>query len=605
MSLPFNLLRRGCNIIANHNTESEEKKQLWIVMAAINLPFVAYLLAVGTMDERIVVIVLLVLTAAYSLRPIRLRDIPLVDSVVASAQIVLPFVLGVTLATTHSWYLPGIAAFAIWAITSHLLGLIQHVSSDHGAGKRTLATFLGVRWASLVCFWLYAASIVIVAVTFWPSGLLAAVLLSVYPINVSFFFKYKSDAKAELFARAWTNFISLNFVIGAWLVLLLIFMLDHADLGPARILLLGKFLIVFAILQLLLIIHNLMGFRRPKHERLHDYPKVSLLIHAYNQAENISSTMLALLGQNYPDYEIIFADLGSSDNTANIVSSYQDPKIRELQIEPLPEDWSINSWAAQQLLEQARGDIVVLVSADTVLLPDTVASLVSLLLDPTRKLDIVSLLPADQNKTLGQKLLLSLNRFFWIGLYPAAYLTKNFPQYTAVYSGLMAARRDRLTELDGFSLVRKSPLEDLDLPSAAKQHNLKTAFYFGSDLTTTQNHANFRLIILQDIQRYYPSLHFSFPLTVAMVTGGLFVSCLPLTLLINAAANGHHTEAIVLLIGIGMTVGNRLIVAATSRQSYWATIFYPFSSLIAYGLMIVSVFQYELMKPRWQKRTEL
>lgn len=59
-----------------------------------------------------------------------------------------------------------------------------------------------------------------------------------------------------------------------------------------------------------------------------DYPKVSLIIPAFNNAEHLGITIESLLHQKYPDFEIIVIDGGSIDRTLEIVKSYRDPKIR-------------------------------------------------------------------------------------------------------------------------------------------------------------------------------------------------------------------------------------------------------------------------------------
>lgn len=65
-------------------------------------------------------------------------------------------------------------------------------------------------------------------------------------------------------------------------------------------------------------------------ERFHDYefPKVSIIIPAYNAASTISITIEHLLVQDYPDFEILIIDAGSKDRTLEIVEGYRDEKIQ-------------------------------------------------------------------------------------------------------------------------------------------------------------------------------------------------------------------------------------------------------------------------------------
>jgi len=91
-------------------------------------------------------------------------------------------------------------------------------------------------------------------------------------------------------------------------------------------------------------------------------------------------------------------------------------------------------------------------------------------------------------------------------------------------NGRRLGRRQRrslqkIDQIGGFALVRKSPLEDLDLASFAQLHRLSCGFFLGSSLAVSQNHAGYNLIFGQNNRRYYPTLHFSFPLALASSFG--------------------------------------------------------------------------------------
>jgi glycosyltransferase involved in cell wall biosynthesis len=59
--------------------------------------------------------------------------------------------------------------------------------------------------------------------------------------------------------------------------------------------------------------------------------KVSVLIPTYNRAYIIRDALQSALAQTYPDFEIIVVDDGSTDNTADVVNSLGDRRIRYLQ----------------------------------------------------------------------------------------------------------------------------------------------------------------------------------------------------------------------------------------------------------------------------------
>jgi GT2 family glycosyltransferase len=58
------------------------------------------------------------------------------------------------------------------------------------------------------------------------------------------------------------------------------------------------------------------------------YPKVSVVVASYNGARTLKTCLESLTNLNYPDYEVILVDDGSTDNTREIADAY--PNIRNI-----------------------------------------------------------------------------------------------------------------------------------------------------------------------------------------------------------------------------------------------------------------------------------
>jgi glycosyltransferase involved in cell wall biosynthesis len=60
-----------------------------------------------------------------------------------------------------------------------------------------------------------------------------------------------------------------------------------------------------------------------------DYPaKISVILPVYNQAQYVSAAIQSVLGQTYPDFELIVVDDGSTDETPQILAGFHDPRMR-------------------------------------------------------------------------------------------------------------------------------------------------------------------------------------------------------------------------------------------------------------------------------------
>jgi peptidoglycan-N-acetylglucosamine deacetylase len=109
-----------------------------------------------------------------------------------------------------------------------------------------------------------------------------------------------------------------------------------------------------------------------------DQPKISIIIPAYNEEVNAVKTIRNLLAINYPDFDVIFVDDGSRDETFSLVSGTfgDNPKVKVL-TKP-------NGGKASALnygISQSDADYVVCIDADTQLKPDAVAHLMTHFVD--------------------------------------------------------------------------------------------------------------------------------------------------------------------------------------------------------------------------------
>tara|TARA_Y100000031_G_scaffold102701_1_gene112577 strand:+ start:672 stop:866 length:195 start_codon:yes stop_codon:yes gene_type:complete len=57
-------------------------------------------------------------------------------------------------------------------------------------------------------------------------------------------------------------------------------------------------------------------------------PRVSVIIPTYNRAKLLKKAVESVLDQTFQDFEVIIVDDGSTDNTKNIVDSFNSNKIK-------------------------------------------------------------------------------------------------------------------------------------------------------------------------------------------------------------------------------------------------------------------------------------
>jgi len=94
-------------------------------------------------------------------------------------------------------------------------------------------------------------------------------------------------------------------------------------------------------------------------------PLVSVVIPAYNAEKYIVEAIKSVLAQTYANWEIIIADDGSNDRTAEIVRSFNESKIRYFY-----QNNQGQSAARNLALVNCRGDYVAFLDADDIFLPE-------------------------------------------------------------------------------------------------------------------------------------------------------------------------------------------------------------------------------------------
>ncbi len=73
--------------------------------------------------------------------------------------------------------------------------------------------------------------------------------------------------------------------------------------------------------------------------------KVSIIMPSYNSAEYIGNAIKSVLGQTYKDFEFIIIDDCSTDNSREVIDSFQDTRIKKIFFEKNEHMWFVHNYA--------------------------------------------------------------------------------------------------------------------------------------------------------------------------------------------------------------------------------------------------------------------
>jgi 4-hydroxybenzoate polyprenyltransferase len=228
--IPYNLLMYGVNDVFDYESDLRNPRKGGIegalldpkyhrptLIAAFSLaaPFVVYLLAVGSFESSAWLLLVLFSVIAYSIKGLRFKEIPFLDSITSAMHFVGPMWFGLALAGAelNQTVVLISASFFLWGMASHAFGAVQDVKADRAAGIGSIATTIGSRQTVILAMFMYLAAGVIalfIGDRYSQAAIAAIPYLIVVGRELSI-----TDENCERANRGWKWFIYLNFIAGA------------------------------------------------------------------------------------------------------------------------------------------------------------------------------------------------------------------------------------------------------------------------------------------------------------------------------------------------------------------------------------------------------
>lgn len=228
--IPYNLLMYGVNDVFDYESDLRNPRKGGIegalldpkyhrptLIAAFSLaaPFVLYLLAVGSFESSAWLMLVLFSVIAYSIKGLRFKEIPFLDSITSAMHFVGPMWFGLALAGAeiNQTILLISSSFFLWGMASHAFGAVQDVKADRAAGIGSIATTIGSRPTVVLAMVMYLVAGVIalfIGDRYSQAAIAAIPYLIVVGRELSI-----TDENCERANRGWKWFIYLNFIAGA------------------------------------------------------------------------------------------------------------------------------------------------------------------------------------------------------------------------------------------------------------------------------------------------------------------------------------------------------------------------------------------------------
>ncbi len=331
-----------------------------------------------------------------------------------------------------------------------------------------------------------------------------------------------------------------------------------------------------------------------------DAPRLTVLVAAKDEEDNIEACVDSLLAQDYPNLEIIAINDRSDDRTGDILDQIQrkhGDRMQAVHVRRLADGWFGKNHAMHTGMKYATGEWLCFVDADC---RQTSNKTLSMAMQETlsRDTDFLSVLPVLETKTFWERLIQPICAAILVIWFDPEKV--NNPRCKAAYANgaFMMMSRNAYQKIGGHTAVKTELNEDICMARLAKDSGLRLFVIQNDGLYLTRMYSTFseawrgwsRIFFgtFRTYRRLLATLGLVLSMSVfpfvslAVAIGGL--------LLANDAARGNWwialyvTGAVVLMLEIVIFQFMRLVRAAN-----WAWMTYFFGVLLGVGMLIVAL----------------
>lgn len=222
-------------------------------------------------------------------------------------------------------------------------------------------------------------------------------------------------------------------------------------------------------------------------------PKLSIVIPAYNEADNIRDCVISVLESStlpVDRLEVWVIDDQSTDATLSILQSLQaelnDSRLQVLAGAPRPDQpvWVGKNWACTQAMEHVQGDFLLFLDADVRLRPQAIAR--SLQAMQQLDIDLLTLCPAIVCGCLAEWLVQPLIASLLLAGFDFNQVNDPASETAFAVGPFMLFRRSAYDRVGGHQAVAGQVVEDVELAQRIKQMGLKLLYAPGRELASVR-----------------------------------------------------------------------------------------------------------------------
>jgi glycosyltransferase involved in cell wall biosynthesis len=268
--------------------------------------------------------------------------------------------------------------------------------------------------------------------------------------------------------------------------------------------------------------------RRP--ETANGEPRVSIIVPARNEEENIRATLVQLLALDYSNYEILAVNDRSTDHTGELMdevaaNSQEQNRLKIIHVKELPTGWLGKTHAMWTAGLQANGDWLLFTDADVLFKPDALRRAVAFA--EAERADHLVLFPRMLMKRPGEKMMIAFFQVLFVfGHRPWKVADPKARDHMGVGAFNMV-RRSAYDAVGTYRALRMEVVDDMKLGKVIKNAAFRQRNVFGEDLISIHWAKGAFGIVNNLTKNFFAVLSFQWWRTLITLVGMAFLNLGP------------------------------------------------------------------------------
>lgn len=234
-------------------------------------------------------------------------------------------------------------------------------------------------------------------------------------------------------------------------------------------------------------------------------PAVTIIVPAKDEGARIRGCLESVLGQDYPNFDVVAVDDRSSDATGPVMDELaaRDSRLTVLHLtEPPPPGWTGKNRALHTAQAHAKGEWMLFIDSDVVLERDVLSASMPVMY--RKKFDMLSLLPRLEAESIWESLLVPLGAAAAGGMYLIALNNTQHLKAAFANGQFILVKRTAYDDIGGHYTLRDRLCEDMEMARLLKVRNWRPRIAWGNEFCSVRMYSN-----LSDILRGWARIYYA------------------------------------------------------------------------------------------------